>query len=68
MLTPTDIHDIVGLLSQASHPEIVELELVSYVYDQTMLVSLQADYRGWHQAMPDSQRAQILREVFCRAA
>jgi hypothetical protein len=28
------------------------------------LLSLQADYRGWHQPMPDSQRAQILRDVF----
>jgi hypothetical protein len=28
------------------------------------ILSLQADFRGWHQAMPDSQRAQILRDVF----
>jgi hypothetical protein len=28
------------------------------------LLSLQADYRGWHQPMPDSKRAQILSEVF----
>ena len=26
--------------------------------------SLRADYRGWHEPMPDAQRAQVLREVF----
>lgn len=34
MLTPTDIHYIVGLLSKASHAENVEIELGEYVYDQ----------------------------------
>jgi hypothetical protein len=28
------------------------------------ILSLQADFRGWHQPMPDSQRTQILRDVF----
>lgn len=28
------------------------------------LQSLRADYRGWHEPMPETQRTQILREVF----
>jgi hypothetical protein len=26
--------------------------------------NLRADYRGWHEPMPDAERAQVLREVF----
>ncbi len=33
MLTPTDIHYLVGLLSMASHQEDVEVELGDYVHD-----------------------------------
>jgi hypothetical protein len=35
MLTPTDTHYLVGLLSQLTHPDNVEVELGSMVYDQT---------------------------------
>ena len=34
MLTPTDIHYLVGLLSLAARPEHVELELGDFVYDE----------------------------------
>jgi hypothetical protein len=26
--------------------------------------NLRADYRGWHEPMPEAERAQVLREVF----
>jgi hypothetical protein len=34
MLTPTDIHYVVGLLSRASHPESVEVEMGNFVWDE----------------------------------
>ena len=34
MLTPTDIHDLVGLLSLAAQPEHVDLELGDFVHDE----------------------------------
>jgi len=35
MLTPTDVHFWVGLLTQISRPDSVELELGSIVFDAT---------------------------------
>jgi len=34
MLTATDIHHIVGLLSRATHPESVDVEMGSFVWDE----------------------------------
>jgi len=43
MLTAIDVHYLVGLLSLAFHPEDVELELGSYVYDEATKSSRDVD-------------------------
>jgi hypothetical protein len=46
------------------HGLLANVEGVTREDIKATILSLQADYRGWHQPMPDSQRAQILRDVF----
>jgi len=58
----TDGEHLARLIEQHGLPANVEGVTAEDV--KTTLLSLQADYRGWHQPMPDSRRAQILREVF----
>ena len=58
----TDGEHLTRLIGQ--HGLLSNVEGVTAEDVKATLLSLQADYRGWHQAMPDSQRAQILRDVF----
>ena len=58
----TDGEHLTRLIEQ--HGLLPNVEGVTEQDVKAIMASLQADYRGWHQPMPDSQRAQILREVF----
>lgn len=58
----TDGEHLARLIEQ--HGLLANVEGVTEQDLKATLLSLRADYRGWHQPMPDSQRAQILREVF----
>jgi len=58
----TDGEHLTRLVEQ--HGLLANVEGVTREDLKATLLSLQADYRGWHQPMPDSQRAQILRDVF----
>jgi hypothetical protein len=58
----TDGEHLTRLIEQ--HGLLANVEGVSAEDLKATVLNLQADYRGWHQPMPDFQRAQILHDVF----
>ena len=58
----TDGEHLTRLIEQ--HGLLSNVEGVSAQDVKATVLSLQADHRGWHQPIPDSQRAQILSDVF----
>ncbi len=58
----TDGDHLTRLIEQ--HGLLPNVEGVTLDDVKATISSLQADYRGWHQPTPDSQRAQIVRDVF----
>jgi hypothetical protein len=58
----TDGEHLTRLIDQ--HGLLANVEGVTAEDVKATILSLQADYRGWHQPMPETQRAHILRDVF----